>query len=177
RRRRNQGAAGAREQSGLVAGIGPWSLVLGAGHWLTTDAGHWLTADKDHGPGTAPFVNNAARMSDHAPAPQRADSSGFFARIKRGLFMTHTEIIEKLGAAVKKGIGIDESVLESLEEALIEADVGPETAAALTETVRAATASSSRTDLEELRRLLIVEIERLLAIAPPPPESASVPLE
>ena len=55
--------------------------------------------------------------------------------------------------------------------------VGPETAAALTETVRAATASSSRTDLEELRRLLIVEIERLLAIAPPPPESASVPLE
>ena len=116
-------------------------------------------------------------MSDHAPAPQRADSSGFFARIKRGLFMTHTEIIEKLGAAVKKGIGIDESVLESLEEALIEADVGPETAAALTETVRAATASSSRTDLEELRRLLIVEIERLLAIAPPPPESASVPLE
>jgi hypothetical protein len=26
--------------------------------------------------------------------------------------MTHTEILEKLGTAVKKGLGIDESVLE-----------------------------------------------------------------
>ena len=50
--------------------------------------------------------------------------------------MTHTEILEKLGAAVKKGLGIDETVLESLEEALLEADVGAETAAALTEAVR-----------------------------------------
>src|SRR5712691_9990556 len=101
-------------------------------------------------------------MSDHARAP-----SGFFARIKRGLFMTHTEIIEKLGAAVKKGIGIDESVLESLEEALIEADVGPETAATLTEAVRAATGPSAQMDIGELRRLLIAEIERLLETAPP----------
>ena len=30
--------------------------------------------------------------------------------------------------AVKKGLGFDESVLESLEEALLEADVGAETA-------------------------------------------------
>ena len=50
--------------------------------------------------------------------------------------MTHTEILEKVGTAVKKGLGIDESVLESLEEALLAADVGAETAAALTEAVR-----------------------------------------
>jgi len=60
---------------------------------------------------------------------------------------------------------------------LIEADAGPETAAALADAVRARVGSSARTDLEELRRLLIAEIENLLSIAPLPPESASVPLE
>ena len=52
--------------------------------------------------------------------------------------MTHTEILEKLGTRGQKGLGIDESVLEALEEALLAADVGAETAAALTDAVRAA---------------------------------------
>ena len=52
--------------------------------------------------------------------------------------MTHTEILEKLGTAVKQGLGIDESVLEALEEALLAADVGADTAAALTDAVRGA---------------------------------------
>ena len=45
---------------------------------------------------------------DAAPARPRG---GFFAKVRRGLFMTHTEILEKLGTAVKQGLGIDESVL------------------------------------------------------------------
>jgi fused signal recognition particle receptor len=102
--------------------------------------------------------------------------SSVFAKIRRGLFMTHTEVIEKLGAAVKKGLGIDESVLETLEEALIEADVGAETAAALTEAVRQRAGSMRNPDPLELRRLLKEEIERLLASAPRP-VSRDVPLE
>jgi len=99
----------------------------------------------------------------------------FFAKIRRGLFMTHTEILEKVGAAVKKGLGFDESVLESLEEALLEADVGAETAAALTEAVRSRADTATRKDVEEVRRLLIEEIERELASAPRLPAEASVP--
>ncbi|HEY6065896.1 MAG TPA: signal recognition particle receptor subunit alpha, partial [Thermoanaerobaculia bacterium] len=72
-------------------------------------------------------------MSDDPESPRRG---GFFSKIRRGLFMTHTEILEKLGDAVKKGLGFDESVLESLEEALVAADVGAETAAAVSEAVR-----------------------------------------
>ena len=75
--------------------------------------------------------------------------------MRRGLFMTHTEILDKLCSAVKKGLGFDESVLESLEETLLEADVGSETAAALTDAVRAQTSADRRTDLEELRRILL----------------------
>jgi fused signal recognition particle receptor len=113
-------------------------------------------------------------MSETTPENRR---SGFFAKVKRGLFMTHTEILEKLGSAVKKGLGFDESVLESLEEALIEADVGAETAGALTNAVRARSGGAERTDLEGLRRLLTEEIERLIAAAPRPVVSADAPLE
>ncbi len=122
-------------------------------------------------------MNNAAPMSDRAPVPENPRSSGFFAKVRRGLFMTHTEIIEKLGSAVKKGIGLDESALESLEEALIEADVGPETAASLVEAVRGRSGSSSRADIEEVRRILLAEIERLLSAVPRAANNASVPLE
>jgi fused signal recognition particle receptor len=110
--------------------------------------------------------------------PARARRSAFFAKVRRGLFMTHTEILEKLGDAVKKGLGIDESVLESLEESLLEADVGASTAAALTEEVRRRVGASPGADLEELRRVLIEEIERLLAGAPrPQAPPAPIPLE
>ena len=117
-------------------------------------------------------------MSESIPEdPQTSPRAGFLGKIRRGLFMTHTEILEKLGSAVKKGLGVDESVLASLEEALIEADVGPETAAALTEAVRSRTSPSVRGDVEELRGFLSEEIERILASAPRPAPRPRVPLE
>ncbi|MGE5276045.1 MAG: signal recognition particle-docking protein FtsY [Acidobacteriota bacterium] len=123
-------------------------------------------------------------MDDSRPTPPAeepaARKSTFFAKIRRGLFMTHTEILEKVGAAVKKGLGFDESVLDSLEEALLEADVGAETAASLTEAVRSRADTATRKDLGEVRRLLIEEIERELASAPRLPgdgPAPAVPLE
>jgi fused signal recognition particle receptor len=115
-------------------------------------------------------------MSEGTTKPE-ARRSGFFSKVKRGLFMTHTEILEKLGTAVKKGLGIDESVLASLEEALIEADVGAETAEALTAAVRARTGAADRADLADLRRHLIEEIEKLIAGAPLPGPAPAAPLE
>ena len=91
--------------------------------------------------------------------------------------MTHTEILEKLGTAVKEGLGFDESVLQSLEETLVEADVGSETAAALSEAIRARTSPTRRTDAAELRTLLREEIERMLESAPRASETAPPPLE
>jgi fused signal recognition particle receptor len=101
----------------------------------------------------------------------------FLKQMRRGLFMTHTEILEKLGTAVKKGLGFDETVLESLEEALIEADVGAETAAALADAVRRRAGTAARADLPELKAILVEEIERMLAGGPRPAPSPDVPLE
>jgi fused signal recognition particle receptor len=113
----------------------------------------------------------------HEPEEAKERRSGFFSKVKRGLFMTHTEILEKLGSAVKKGLGIDESVLASLEEALIEADVGAETAQVLTAAVRARTDIAERLDLSGLRLLLIEEIEKLIAGAPVPDAAPPASLE
>ena len=119
-------------------------------------------------------MNDDSRDATAAPvAPSRG---GFFAKVKRGLFMTHTEIIEKLGTAVKKGLGIDESVLETLEETLLSADVGADTAAALTDAVRERAGLSERKDLAALRSMLLAEIEAVLASAPLPAERPVTPL-
>jgi fused signal recognition particle receptor len=106
---------------------------------------------------------------DTAAAPPAA-RKGFFSKVKRALFMTHTEILENLGNAVKKGLGIDETVLETLEETLLSADVGAETAAALTEAVRQRADRSERKDLAALRTMLLAEIEEILAGAPRAPD-------
>ena len=90
--------------------------------------------------------------------------------------MTHTEIIEKLGTAVKQSLGIDESVLEALEEALLAADVGADTAAALADAVRQRANVSERKDAEYVRTLLTEEIGKLLASAPRPAPRGGEPL-
>src|SRR5260221_9833094 len=93
-------------------------------------------------------------------------ASGFFSKIKRGLFMTHTEILEKLEGAVKEKLGYDDRVLETLEEALIGADVGTAIAEVLVSGVAARARRYRPEDLPKLKTLLREEIDALLAAAP-----------
>ncbi|HEX9492692.1 MAG TPA: signal recognition particle-docking protein FtsY [Thermoanaerobaculia bacterium] len=55
----------------------------------------------------------------------------FFSKLKRGLFMTHTEIIEKMKESMTPDLPIDQSAIDGLEEGLLGADVGAELTAAL----------------------------------------------
>jgi fused signal recognition particle receptor len=59
-----------------------------------------------------------------------------FDKLKRGLFMTHTEIIEKVKDAMVPDLGIDQSVIDALEEGLLGADVGAELTTELMERVQ-----------------------------------------
>jgi len=122
------------------------------------------------------MTDESTDTTANAEAPARP-KGGFFSKVKRALFMTHTEILENLGNAVKKGLGIDESVLETLEETLLAADVGADTAVALTEAVRERADRSERKDLAALRGMLLAEVEGLLASAPRAAERRDVPLE
>ncbi|MBP7677431.1 MAG: signal recognition particle-docking protein FtsY [Thermoanaerobaculia bacterium] len=95
------------------------------------------------------------------------------ARLKRGLFMTHTELVARVGDAIKARFSPDPKALEALEEALLAADVGPATAAELVEAVRVEAGRRDAGEADVVRRVLKAEIERRLSVEGP--ASAAVP--
>jgi fused signal recognition particle receptor len=58
-----------------------------------------------------------------------------FDKLKRGLFMTHTEIIEKVKESLTPDLPISQAAIDGLEEGLLGADVGAELTMALIERV------------------------------------------
>ncbi len=94
-----------------------------------------------------------------------------FSRLKRGLFMTHTELIAKVGDAIKSRFAPDPAALDALEEALLTADVGPATAAELVEAVRQEAGRHGAEETDVVRRVLKEEIERRLTV----PGAAAAP--
>ncbi len=94
-------------------------------------------------------------------------------RLKRGIFMNHTELVARVGDAIKARFSPDPKALEALEEALLAADVGPATAAELVEAVRVEAGRRDAGEADVVRRVLKAEIERRLSVAGP--ASATVP--
>ncbi len=86
---------------------------------------------------------------------------GWFARLRAGLARTSSALRERLGAIVGRR-RLDEELLEEIEEALILADMGVETAAGLVEGLRRKRLGREVSD-EEVRRLLAADIAALLA--------------
>lgn len=101
-------------------------------------------------------------MTSGAPA-----KPSIFARLKRGLFMTHTELIAKVGDAIKTRFEPDPKALEALEEALIAADVGPTTAMELVQAVREEAGRRGSEDVGLVRRVLLEEVRRRLTLTGP----------
>ena len=89
------------------------------------------------------------------------------ARLKRGLFMTHTELVARVGDAIKVRFSPDPKALDALEDALIAADVGPATAAELVSAVRAEAGRRDAGESDVVRRVLKAEIERRLSVPGP----------
>jgi fused signal recognition particle receptor len=108
--------------------------------------------------------------------PDEEPEKGFWSKLKRGLAMTHTEMLEKIGAAVAGRASLDEATLEYLEEVLIGADLGVTTSLELVESVRRDAGPRGQLDLLRLRRRLADEIAVLLLDAPRPPDGAGGPV-
>jgi fused signal recognition particle receptor len=88
----------------------------------------------------------------------------FFSKLKRGLFMTHTEILEKVKEAVTPDLPIDRSAIDGLEEGLLGADVGAELTAAIVDRLEQRVRSES---IRSLDRLTAVLREETRALIPP----------
>jgi len=113
-------------------------------------------------------------------APEReapeAQKTGFWRKLKKGLLMTHTEIIEKMASAVEGKTTLDEETFEYLEEILIGSDLGVETSLELIDELRTDIKSGEKADVIKMREKLVDRMSILLMDAPRPPERPAGPM-
>lgn len=88
--------------------------------------------------------------------------STFLRKLKRGLFMTHTEVIERVKESFEPSLGIDRSVLDALEEGLLGADVGAEMTMEIMDEMEEKVRRKEIQTVDDLSRALRVETERMI---------------
>jgi fused signal recognition particle receptor len=86
-------------------------------------------------------------------------------KLKRGLFMTHTEFLEKAGEAFRRAGPVAPDHLDHLEEALIASDAGVELSLRLVDALRQDVGASRITTAEELRPAVREQLLTLLRTA------------
>lgn len=108
------------------------------------------------------------QLAPEAVPEAEEQKKGFWKKLKRGLFMTHTEMIDRMEAALDGRAVLDDATLEYLEESLISSDLGVDTALELVERVKKEVKPTDVKDLTRLREILTDEISVLLLDAPKP---------
>jgi fused signal recognition particle receptor len=86
----------------------------------------------------------------------------FFQKLKRGLFMTHTEIIEKVKESMTPDLPIDRNAIEGLEEGLLGADVGAELTSSLVGRMETRIRDERITSMDRLTAVLREETRALI---------------
>jgi fused signal recognition particle receptor len=85
-----------------------------------------------------------------------------FAKLKRGLFMTHTEIIEKMKESMTPDLPIDKHAIDGLEEGLLGADVGAELTMALIDRIENRVRDEKISKMDRLTEVLREETRLLI---------------
>ncbi|HEX7807847.1 MAG TPA: signal recognition particle-docking protein FtsY [Thermoanaerobaculia bacterium] len=91
-----------------------------------------------------------------------AEKKSFFDKLKRGLFMTHTEIIEKVKESITPDLPIGQSAIDGLEEGLLGADVGAELSTAIIDRVERRVRDEKITKVERLTEVVREETRALI---------------
>lgn len=84
---------------------------------------------------------------------------GFFDKLKQGLAKTRKSLVDNT-EALFRGRAVDEGMLEELEEVLIMSDVGPQAAAAITDSLREKIRQGKALDSRDLKAALKQEIRK-----------------
>jgi fused signal recognition particle receptor len=96
----------------------------------------------------------------------------FLKKLKRGLLMTHTEFLERVGDAFRRTGPVEAVHLDRLEEGLIAADAGVALATRLVDDLRERVRKSQITTADELRPAVR---ERLLELLRAAEDAATLP--
>ena len=95
-----------------------------------------------------------------APTPEPESKPGFLARLRQGLGRSSRELTQSITAVFTKR-KLDDDTLQDLEDVLIRADLGVETAMRITERL-AESRYGKEVDEAEVRRVLAAEVARVL---------------
>src|SRR5438045_1013137 len=90
------------------------------------------------------------------------DQKTFFSKLKRGLFMTHTEIIEKMKDAMTPDLPVGKDAIEGLEEGLLGADVGAELTSSIVDRLEERVRTENISSMERLTAVLREETRALI---------------
>ena len=85
-----------------------------------------------------------------------------FDKLKRGLFMTHTEIIDKVKEAMTPDLPIDQSAIDGFEEGLLGADVGAELTTVLVARLEQRVRDEKITKMDRLTEVIREETRALI---------------
>ncbi|HYL97869.1 MAG TPA: signal recognition particle-docking protein FtsY [Blastocatellia bacterium] len=114
-------------------------------------------------------LNRAATPEEEAiarqPLPPEEDQNTFFERFRTAVSSTRESLSQKLDAVFAGKRKIDAEVLDKLEEALIGADIGVQTALDVIEKARQAASKDELKDVEGLRELVKNELGSILESA------------
>ncbi|HVT05352.1 MAG TPA: signal recognition particle-docking protein FtsY [Thermoanaerobaculia bacterium] len=91
-----------------------------------------------------------------------AEQKTLLGKLKRGLFMTHTEILEKMKEAVTPDLPVDQKAIDALEEGLLGADVGAELTTELIDKLEARVRRDRIRSVEKLTEALREETRALI---------------
>jgi fused signal recognition particle receptor len=94
-----------------------------------------------------------------------AEEENFFARFRKAVSATRENIASRIEDVVKGKKQIDETTLEELEEALISADIGVQTAMEIIEDVRRQVSRQTLKDAGELKRVIKDRLLEILDLA------------
>src|SRR3954451_17916988 len=94
--------------------------------------------------------------------PMAEPGKSLFDKLKRGLFMTHTEIIEKVKESLTPDLPIDRSAIDRLEEGLLGADVGAELSMSLVERIEQRVRGERITSMDRFTAVLREETRALI---------------
>jgi fused signal recognition particle receptor len=121
----------------------------------------WFARLRRGGDAAPPEASEERPSEPPAAVPAEAPpATGWFHRLKRGLTRSSARLTDGIAAILTKR-KLDDAAIEALEELLITADLGVETAAELTASLRRSRFGKDVTD-EEVRGALAADITRVL---------------
>jgi len=104
----------------------------------------------------------AVAAEEPAPEPAPEKKRGFFLRLRDRLGKTRSSLVEAVRGAVRLRGKVDETLLEEIEEILIQSDVGVQTTTRIVDQMRKAARRQGALSPDELLALFKAEIERIL---------------